>query len=130
MTSAPSHRPPDASFNEITQLIVAARQRAVQAVNTELIELHWQVGAYSSHKIEAAEWGDGVVAQLATHLARTQPGLRGFTRPNLFRMRQFYEAYRHDAKVAALLRQLPWTQNLIILNQSKHPEEREYSDGA
>lgn len=115
-----------ASFNEITQLIIAARQRAVQAVNTELIELHWQVGAYISRKIEAAEWGDGVVAQLAAHLARTQPGLRGFTRPNLFRMRQFYEAYRHDAKVSALLRQLPWTQNLIILNQSKRPEEREF----
>ncbi|MCU1751066.1 YhcG family protein [Pseudomonas sp. 6D_7.1_Bac1] len=117
---------PDASFNEITQLIVAARQRAVQAVNTELIELHWQVGAYISRKIESAEWGDGVVAQLATHLARTQAGLRGFTRANLFRMRKFYEAYRHDAKVAALLRQLPWTQNLIILNQSKRLEEREF----
>ncbi|WLI14790.1 MULTISPECIES: YhcG family protein [Pseudomonas] len=115
-----------ASFNEITQLIITARQRAVQAVNTELIELHWQVGAYISRKIEAAEWGDGVVAQLATHLAHTQPGLRGFTRANLFRMRKFYEAYRHDPIVAALLRQLPWTQNLIILNQSKHPEEREF----
>ncbi|MFS2070014.1 YhcG family protein [Pseudomonas sp. CT11-2] len=115
-----------ANFNEITQLIITARQRAMQAVNTELIELHWQVGAYISRKIEAAEWGDGVVAQLATHLARTQPGLRGFTRPNLFRMRQFYEAYRHDTKVSALLRQLPWTQNLIILNQSKRPEEREF----
>ena len=117
---------PDANFNEITQLIVAARQRAIQAVNTELIELHWQVGAYISRKIEAAEWGDGVVAQLATHLALTQPGLRGFTRANLFHMRKFYEAYRHDAKVAALLRQLPWTQNLIILNQSKRPEERDF----
>lgn len=117
---------PDASFNEITQLIVAARQRAVQAVNTELIELHWQVGAYISRKIESAEWGDGVVAQLAAHLALSQPGLRGFTRRNLFRMRQFYEAYRDDAKVSALLTQLPWTQNLIILNQSKRIEEREF----
>ncbi len=106
-----------ASFNEVTQLIITARQRAVQAVNTELIELHWQVGAYISRKIETAEWGDGVVAQLATHLEHTQPGLRGFTRANLFRMRKFYETYRHDAIVAALLRQLPWTQNLIILSQ-------------
>lgn len=47
-----------------------------------------------SRKIEQAEWGDGVVVQLAEHLAQTQSGLRGFTRPNLFRMRQFYEAYR------------------------------------
>lgn len=122
-TTAPSV---GASFNEITQLIVTARQRAVQAVNTELIELHWQVGAYISRKIEAAEWGDGVVAQLATHLALTQPGLRGFTQRNLFRMRQFYETYKDDAIVTALLSQLPWTQNLIILNQSKRPEEREF----
>ncbi|WP_448724616.1 PDDEXK nuclease domain-containing protein [Pseudomonas farris] len=80
----------------------------------------------NSRKIEAAEWGDGVVAQLATHLARTQPGLRGFTQRNLFRMRQFYETYKDDAIVTALLSQLPWTQNLIILNQSKCPEEREF----
>jgi hypothetical protein len=49
------------------------------------------VGAYISRKLEQAEWGDAVVSQLAEHLARTQPGLRGFTRSNLFRMRQFYE---------------------------------------
>lgn len=98
----------------------------MQAVNTELIELHWQVGAYISRKLEAAEWGDGVVAQLADYLARTQPGLRGFTRRNLFRMRQFYEVYRHEEKVSALLTQLPWTQNLIILGQSKQSEEREF----
>ena len=117
---------PQNDFNEITQLIVAARQRAVQTVNTTLIELYWQVGRTISRKIAQAEWGDGVVTQLAAHLARTQPGLRGFTRPNLFRMRQFYEAYQGDEKVSPLVRQLPWTHNLIILNQSKRPEEREF----
>lgn len=113
-------------FSEITQLIASARQRAVQAVNTTLIELYWQVGQTISHKIAQAEWGDGVVAQLAEHLAHTQPGLRGFTRPNLFRMRQFYETYQADVIVSPLVRQLPWTHNLIILNQSKRPEEREF----
>ena len=117
---------PRDDFTEITQLIVAARQRAVQAVNTALIDLYWQVGQTISHKIAAAEWGDGVVVQLAAHLAQTQPGLRGFTRPNLFRMRQFYEAYQGDEIVSPLVRQLPWTHNLIILNQSKRPEEREF----
>ncbi len=117
---------PDTHFAEVAKLIAAARQRAVQSVNTTLIELYWQVGEYISRKIEAAEWGDGVVMQLADYLARTQPGLRGFTRPNLFRMRQFYEAYRSDEKVSPLVRQLPWTHNLIILSQSKRPEEREF----
>lgn len=117
---------PDEQFGEVLALIHSARQRAVQAVNTQLVELYWQVGAYISHKLEQAEWGDAVVTQLADYLARTQPGLNGFTRRNLFRMRQFYEAYRGDEKVSALLTQLPWTHNLIILSQSKRPEEREF----
>ncbi|MGG7559038.1 PDDEXK nuclease domain-containing protein [Pseudomonas sp. ES3] len=116
----------DVRFDEVLALIHSARQQAVQAVNTQLIELYWQVGAYISRKLEQAEWGDAVVSQLAEHLAKTQPGLRGFTRRNLFRMRQFYEAYRGNEKVSALLTQLPWTHNLLILTQSKHPQEREF----
>lgn len=99
---------PQDDFSEITQMITAAKQRAIQAVNVALIELYWQIGQLISRKIEQAEWGEGVVAQLAEHLARTQPGLGGFTRRNLFRMRQFYEAYRDDVIVSPLVRQLPW----------------------
>ncbi len=114
----------EAGFAQVTALIEAARQRAVRAVNVELIDLYWEVGGIISRKIAAAEWGDGVVEQLATHIARTQPGLRGFTRPNLFRMRQFFEAYRDDADVLALVRRLPWTHHLIVLGQSRSAEER------
>lgn len=121
--TSPTNAP---DFAEISRLIESARQRAYQAVNTALIELYWQVGAYLSAKIKAAEWGEGVVEQLAQHLASTQPGLKGFTRRNLFRMRQFYEAYQAQEKVATLLRELPWTHNLIILSRSQRPEEREF----
>ncbi|MBP5945584.1 MULTISPECIES: PDDEXK nuclease domain-containing protein [unclassified Pseudomonas] len=113
-------------FSEVLALIQSSRHKAMQAVNTHLIELYWQVGAHISRKIELAEWGDSVVEQLADHLALTQPGLRGFTRRNLFRMRQFYEAYQGYEKVSALLTQLPWTHNLLILTQSKLPQEREF----
>lgn len=113
-------------FGEVVTLIETARQKSYQAVNTALIELYWQVGAYISGKIAAAQWGDAVVKQLANHLALTQPNLKGFTRANLFRMRQFYETYQQDEKVSPLVRQLPWTHNLIILSQSKHPQEREF----
>ena len=44
---------------------------------------------------------------------------------NLWRMRQFFEAYRHDPERSPLVRELPWTHNLIILSQAKRPEERE-----
>ncbi|MCQ3000744.1 PDDEXK nuclease domain-containing protein [Pseudomonas syringae] len=118
--------PLESGFAEIAQLINSARQTTLQTVNTQMIQLYWQVGAYISDKIEKAEWGEGVVTQLATYLARSQPGLRGFTSRNLFRMRQFYEAYRHDKKVSPLVVQIPWTHNLIILSQSKLTEEREF----
>ena len=114
------------SFSEVVEMIQAARQTAVRTANTQLVELYWQVGAYISRKLEQAEWGDGVVQQLADYLARTQPGLRGFTRRNLFRMRQLYETYRDDENVTPLVTQLPWTHNLVIINQSKRPEEREF----
>jgi predicted nuclease of restriction endonuclease-like (RecB) superfamily len=125
----PSIRPEssdDAIFAEIVRLIAASREKAMQSVNIALIDLYWKVGEIISLKIEAAEWGDGIVPQLAEYIARTQPGLRGFTRANLFRMRQFYETYRDDEKVAPLVRQLPWSHHLIIIGQSKRPEEREF----
>jgi predicted nuclease of restriction endonuclease-like (RecB) superfamily len=110
----------------VIALIDAARSRAYQTVNSELVTLYWQLGEYISSKIANAEWGAGVVDELAATLARRYPGLRGFTRPNLFRMRQFFEAYRGSRFVSPLVRQLPWTNHLIILSQAKPPETREF----
>lgn len=106
---------PQPDFDEVVAMITEAKHRAYQAVNMTLVELYWQVGQYISCKLGASEWGDGVVSQLADYLARKQPGLRGFTRRNLFHMRQIYETYRDDEKVSPLVTQIPWTQNLIIL---------------
>lgn len=114
------------AFAEVVEMIQASRGRALVAVNTELVDLYWRVGEYVSRKLESAAWGEGVVEELARYIQRRQPSLAGFTRANLFRMRQFYETYRGDEKVAPLVRQLPWSHNLIILGQSKRREEREF----
>jgi predicted nuclease of restriction endonuclease-like (RecB) superfamily len=114
------------AFAEVLALIEAAKRNAHQAVNTELVGLYWQVGEYISRKLASAEWGDGVIDELVETIARKHPGLRGFTRPNLFRMRQFYETYCGDQIVSPLVRQLPWTHHLIILSQSSVSEEREF----
>lgn len=108
-------------------LIHAARDRALQAVNVELVGLYWRVGEYIQRKIAAAEWGEAVVEQLADYLAHHHADLKGFTRASLFRMRQFFTTYQQASrKVAALLRQLPWTHNLTILGRCKTAEEREF----
>ena len=61
------------SFAEIVQLIATAKQQAIQAVNTTLIDLYWQVGEIISRKIASAEWGDGIVSQLAEHKPEHSP---------------------------------------------------------
>jgi len=116
----------EGAFREVVSLIQRARQRAFQAVNTELIDLYWRVGQYISRKLDKAEWGDSVVDELARYIARQHPDIKGFTRASLFRMRQFHDVYQRDKKVAPLVRQLPWTHNLLILSRNKRPEEREF----
>jgi predicted nuclease of restriction endonuclease-like (RecB) superfamily len=118
--------PEKPAFAEVVEMIRAARGRALTAVNTALVDLYWRVGEFISRKLATAVWGEGVVDDLARYIQRSQPNLRGFTRPNLFRMRQFYEAYRDGKKVSPLVRQLPWTHHLIILGRAKRPEQREF----
>ena len=107
-------------------MIQQARGHAFTAVNATVVGLYWRIGEYISRTLDAAAWGEGVVDKLAQYIQRRQPNLRGYTRRNLFRMRQFYDAYRGQKKVSALLTQLPWTHHLIILAQSRRPEEREF----
>ena len=114
----------DARFEEVVALVEAARGRAYEAVNSELVSLYWQLGEHISRKIASAEWGDGVVEELATELARRYPGLRGFTRPNLFRMRQFYEAYRGEPE------SLSTAETIAVDPSPHHPRPGEASRDA
>jgi len=114
------------AFAEVVSLIRAARQRAVHVVNTEVIALYWHIGQYLHHKIEADGWAKGTVVQLAAYIAQREPGKRGFSSQNLWRMRQFFEAYPAASKLSPLLRDLPWSAHLHILSRAKRAEEREF----
>jgi hypothetical protein len=110
----------EVTFSEVVRLIAASREKVVQSVNTALIDLYWELGATISRKIEAAEWGDGTVDRLAVYIAKTEPGLRGFSRANLFRMKQFYGTYRDEPIVSPLVRQLPWSHHLVSTLRCRH----------
>lgn len=112
-------------FAEVIALIDAARRRAYQSVNVELVRLYWDLGQIISAKIASAEWRRSR-RRAGGSLDRRFPGMRGFTRRNLFRMRQFFEAYRTDKRVSPVVTQLPWTHHLIILSQVRSVEAREF----
>ena len=118
--------PAPGEFDAVVKLIRSARARAVAAVNTSLIDLYWQIGEHLSRKIAVREWGQGTVEELAAHIQKKQPGVTGFSAKNLWRMRQFYDTYIDSPILSALLRELPWTHNLMILSRCKRDDEREF----
>jgi len=113
-------------FNEIVKMIENARYSAMKKVNEELIKLYWNVGKYISDKLQTAEWGDLVVENLADFMVRNYPDIKGFNQRGLYRMKQFYEAYKDDEIVSPLVTQISWTNHLIILSRTKSPEERQF----
>ena len=114
-------------FAEVVSLIQQTRTYVIRLANTALIDLYWNIGQYISEKIEASDWGDGVVKQLADYIAKNAPEAKGFSDKNLWRMKQFYETYNGvDEKLSPLVRQISWTNNLIILSRTKTIEEKEF----
>ena len=116
----------ESHFSEVSALILAARNKSIQNVNRELINLYWQVGEYIASKVRTSDWGKSIVQELAAYIREAHPSIKGFSDKNLWRMKQFYETYFSDEKLSALLRELSWTNNLLILSKTKSVDEREY----
>jgi predicted nuclease of restriction endonuclease-like (RecB) superfamily len=116
----------DNRFTEIIQLIKQSRTNAIKAVNAELINLYWNIGAYITKKIKQSEWGDSVVTELANFIKTQEPEIKGFSDKNIWRMKQFYETYKDFPKLSPLVREISWTNNLLIFSRCKTIEEMEF----
>lgn len=116
----------DNRFTDIIQLIKQSRTNAIKAVNAELINLYWNIGEYISKKIEQSEWGDAVVTELANFIQTHEPEIKGFSDKNIWRMKQFFETYRDFPKLSPLVREISWTNNLLIFSRCKTIEEMEF----
>jgi len=113
-------------FSKLKQDIIAARQRAYQTVNRQLVELYLQIGKSIYEKIEISKWGEGIIEKLSNDLQGEFPDMKGFSVQNLWRMKQLYETYKDSEKLSPLVRELPWTHNVVILHNTKSIEEKEF----
>jgi len=113
-------------FSKIVDMIETRRNNAYKKVNEELIALYWDVGGFVSKQIQNSKWGSKVVDNLVLFLKEKYPTLKGFNRPGIYRMKQFYELYKDDEIVSPLVRQLSWTNNLLLMSRTKSKEEREF----
>lgn len=111
-------------FHEIYKIIISAKEKAWHQVNTILIKLYWEIGKYISQKVELEGWGKGVVDELSNYILTKEPGVKGFSARNIWRMKQFYEAYKGLEKLSAVLTEISWTNHLHILSKTKTTEEK------
>lgn len=113
-------------LGDIKQRIRSAQYEALKAVNKELITLYWDIGKIIVERQKGQTWGKMVVEQLAVDLHSEFPGMAGFSASNLWRVKNFFEAYSASPKLAPLVREIGWTHNLHILEKCKDDLEREF----
>ena len=120
-------------LKDIKVRIKNSQIKAAVAVNQELIKLHWWIGKKIVEKQNTEKWGSKILEKLCQDIQSSHPGLKGFSKSNVFRMRSFYLAY---SKVAQAARQLenppdfclniPWYHNVIIIEKVKDLQERQW----
>lgn len=111
-------------FESLLNFIQQKQLQVFQKINTALIDLYWELGETLSEKVKNNEWGKSVVTEFAKYIVSNAPDIKGFSDKNLWRMKQFYETYAEHPELSALLREIPWTHNMIIFSRCKNLEER------
>jgi predicted nuclease of restriction endonuclease-like (RecB) superfamily len=111
---------------EIKERIRSAQYEALKKVNNELVGLYWDIGRMIVERQADGKHGSAIAEQLSSDLRAEFPGISGFSRRNIFYMREFYLLYCDDERVQPLVAQIGWTHNLVILQRCKDPLEREF----
>lgn len=103
--------------DSIGNTIESARQRAIQVVNIELLKANWEIGKFivefEQHGNEKAEYGSSLLANLSKDL-KSRFG-KGFSKSNIYLMRQFYLKYQIFQSVTG---KLTWTHYAELLGVS------------
>ena len=110
----------------LIEIIESSRKNALRKVNEELIRMYWLVGEYLSVESKNVSFGDKYIDAIAKEIQDVFPGIKGFNRRGLYRMKQFYELYKDNSIVTPLLTQLSWSNHLLIMSGCKSNMEREF----
>jgi predicted nuclease of restriction endonuclease-like (RecB) superfamily len=137
-------------IKDIKELIYRHQYEALKHVNKELIQLYWEIGGEIDRRQREQGWGKSIVEVLAKELQKEFPGIRGFSARNLWLMRSFYVEYLQKAilqpsgaevqsanlhpsgaeikpsPLPALLAEIGWKKNVVIMQKCKNPSEREF----
>ena len=129
-------------IESLKEKIRLAKQRAILAVNKELIQIYWEIGNTILQQQAERGWGAKVIDKLSADLKSEFPDMKGFSVRNIKYMKAFAAAYplfmqqsaaqsqsaeKHNLIIVQqLAAQLPWTHHQVLLDKLKTTEEREF----
>ena len=100
-------------FNNIKELVINSRNKVYTTVNTEMLNLYWNIGRIImeiQQGDERASYGDAVLEKLSLKL--TNEFGKGFSARNLRTMRKFYITYPIWKTVSS---KLSWSHYLELI---------------
>ncbi|MDO4284846.1 MAG: PDDEXK nuclease domain-containing protein [Eubacteriales bacterium] len=112
--------------NDLKNLIYKKQYHVLKSVNAETINLYWEIGEEIYRQQCEKGWGKSIVEILSKELQKEFPGAKGYSAANLWRMRTFYLTYRNSEKLAPLVREISWSNNIIIMEKCKDDLQREF----
>lgn len=112
--------------DDLKELIHKKQYQVLKLINSETINLYWEIGEEIYRQQEENGWGKSIVQVLSTELQKEFPGAKGYSAANLWRMRNFYLTYRDSEKLAPLVREISWSNNIIIMEKCKDDLQREF----
>ncbi len=111
-------------LSEIKRRIQQERLRVVMAANSAMVLLYWDIGRMILNRQERAGWGAKVIDRLSADLREANPEMQGLSPRNLKYMRAFSAAWPDREIVQRVVAQLPWRQNIALLERLDVKETR------
>ncbi|WP_310603402.1 PDDEXK nuclease domain-containing protein [Anaerosporobacter sp.] len=113
-------------IDDIKDLIQQKQYQVLKKMNSETINLYWEIGEEIYRQQQEKGWGKSIVNILSKELQNAFPGANGYSSANLWRMRNFYLTYKDSEKLAPLVREISWSNNIVIMEKCKNDLEKEF----
>ena len=94
-----------------------SRQKALLAVNEQLLILYWNIGNIILEYQDKSGWGAKVVDSIAKEIKLEFQDLKGFSPRNLKYMRKFALEYKNLEFVQQVVAQIPWSHNVVLMDR-------------
>jgi predicted nuclease of restriction endonuclease-like (RecB) superfamily len=114
-------------IDSLKKKVHSARQKIAFSINSQLLELYWEIGKEVNTKISNSNWGTNIIEKISTELTSEFPDIKGFSRRNIYAIRQWYLFYSQKYEfVPQTVAQIPWGHNRLIISKIKDIQIAEF----